>query len=288
MGRRLVIVTGPTGVGKTAYAIDLALRCGSPVINCDSRQFYKEMTIGTAVPSPEELAAVPHYFIQTRSVRELYTAGMYELDAIALIDELFARGHETLVMCGGSGFYIDAVCNGLDAVPPADEQLRSELASRLAAEGVESLRMDLRRLDPEAYDTIDIANPARVLRALEVCLLSGRSFTSFKLSAPKQRSFEIEKICLWRPREALYARIDRRVLQMIDDGLVDEVRGLLPLRDCTALKTVGYREIFEWLDHDGEMSLDEAIGRIQTNTRHYAKKQLSWWRRDTSVRWVEI
>lgn len=295
MGRRLLIVTGPTAVGKTGYAIDLALRYGSPILNCDSRQIYREMTIGTAVPSPEELAAVRHYFIQTHSVRQLYTAGMYEVEALALIEELFAQGHETLVMCGGSGFYIDAVCKGLDAVPPADEGLRTALSERLATEGLESLRMELRRVDPAAWASIDLANPQRVLRALEVFLLSGRSFTSFKLAAPKERPFAIEKICLTRPREELYRRIDRRVLQMVEDGLVEEVRGLLPLRDCTALKTVGYREIFDWLDHEAgsgrpglPCSLDEAVARIQVNTRHYAKKQITWWRRDPEVRFVEV
>ena len=293
--RHLIIITGPTAVGKTGYAIDLALRYGSPVINCDSRQIYREMTIGTAVPSPEELAAVPHYFIQTHSVRSLYTAGMYETEALALLERLFDEGHETLVMCGGSGFYIDAVCNGLDAVPPADALLRETLTRRLEEEGVESLRMELRRVDPQAYGTVDIANPQRVLRALEVCLLSGRSFTDFKLFAPKPRSFTFEKICLTRPRAELYDRVDRRVGQMMADGLLDEVHGLLPLRDCTALKTVGYRELFDWLDFEAgseapglPRSLDEAVDRIRTATRHYAKKQLTWWRRDPSVRWLEL
>ncbi len=279
-------MSGPTGVGKTDWAIDTARRYGSPVISCDSRQIYREMRIGTAVPDASQLAAVKHYFIQTISVTEDYTAGRYELDALALMDKLFAQGHETLVMCGGSGFYIDAVCKGLDAIPDADPALRRQLNERIDREGVESLWMDLRRLDPQAYASIDLANRARVLRAVEVCLLSGRPFSSFRLQAPKKRDFEIEIIVLTRPREELYARIDRRVDQMMADGLLDEVRSLLPYRRCTALQTVGYKELFAYLD--GTLPLEEAVRQIQSNTRRYARKQLTWWRRDPDVRWVEL
>lgn len=295
MHRKLIIVSGPTAVGKTDWCIDLALKHGSPVISCDSRQIYKEMTIGTAVPDASQLAAVKHYFIHSHTIHGLYTAGMYELEALKLMDELFEQGHGTLVMAGGSGFYVDAVCNGLDDMPPADDELRADLTRRIKEEGVESLRADLRRLDPEAYGTIDIANPQRVLRAVEVCLLSGRTFSSFKLKEPKKRDFEIEKICLNRPREVLYDRINRRVMQMIDDGLVDEVRSLIPDRDLSALQTVGYKEIFDWIDYtEGKddpslpHSLDEAIARIQNNTRHYAKRQLTWWKRDQTVRWIDL
>lgn len=295
MGRKLVIVVGPTAVGKTDWSIGLAQRYGSPVISCDSRQIYQEMTVGTAVPDASQLAAVKHYFIQDHTIHQYYTAGKYELEALALIHRLFEQGHETLVMAGGSGFYVDAVCNGLDDMPDADPQLRAELTRRLAEEGVESLRADLRRLDPEAWRTIDIANPQRVLRAVEVCLLSDRTFSSFKLAAPKQRDFEIEKIGLVRPRAELYARIDRRVLQMLDDGLVEEVRGLLPDRDLPALQTVGYKEIFQYLDAEAGRdpapairTLDEAVRAIQTHTRHYAKRQLTWWRRDPSIRWITL
>ncbi len=303
--KRLLIVLGPTAVGKTDYSIELALKYGSPVISCDSRQIYREMTIGTAVPSASQLSAVKHYFIQTESVTELYTAGKYELDAMALINRLFGEGHETLVMAGGSGFYIDAVCNGLDDFPPADLQLRESLTRRLAEEGVESLRLDLKRLDPESYSSIDIANGQRVVRALEVCLMTGRKFSSFKTSPQKKRDFAIEKIGLTRPRDVLYGRIDRRVLQMIDGGLVDEARSLLPYRGYAALQTVGYKEIFAYLDfcagkeyrapvsgqhkNDGPVtSIDRAIELIQRNTRHYAKRQLSYWRRDRDIVWREI
>ena len=303
--RRLIIILGPTAVGKTDYSIETALRYGSPVISCDSRQIYKEMTIGTAVPDASQLSAVKHYFIHSHTVTELYTAGKYEVEALSLINRLFDEGHEVLVMAGGSGFYIDALVNGLDDFPSADLQLRSELTSRLENEGVESLRLELKALDPESYETIDIANGQRVVRALEVCLMTGRPFSSFKTSSRKARDFEIEKIGLARPRDVLYDRINRRVLQMIDDGLVDEVRSLVKYRDLAALKTVGYKEIFDWLDYEAGLvsaegfgpttpgdgpvtSLDRAVELIQRNTRHYAKRQLSYWGRDKDIRWLEL
>ena len=295
---------GPTAVGKTDYSIETALKYDSPIISCDSRQIYKEMTIGTAVPSAEQLAAVQHYFIHSHTVTDLYTAGKYELEALKVINGLFAEGHETLVMAGGSGFYVDALVNGLDDFPSADLELRNELMRRLKEEGVEELRMELKSLDPESYATIDIANGQRVVRALEVCLMTGKPFSSFKTSARKMRDFEIEKIGLTRPRDVLYDRINRRVLQMVDDGLVDEVRSLTQYRDLAALQTVGYKEIFDWFDFlegrvttegwtpttpgDGPVtSLDRAIELIQRNTRHYAKRQLSYWGRDKDIRWME-
>lgn len=286
MQKRLVIIVGPTAVGKTDYSIDLALKYGSPVISCDSRQIYEEMKIGTAVPNASQLAAVKHYFIRTKTVSELYTAGCYEIEALRLIESLFNDGHDTLVMSGGSGFYVEAVCKGLDDIPSADESLRNSLMLRALSEGLDSLRMELQRLDPQAYRTIDLLNPQRVVRALEVCILSGKPFSSFKLKKPKKRNFIIEKFCLMRPREELYRRIDRRVIEMIDDGLVEEVRSLSQYRHLSALKTVGYKEIFDYLDCN--ISLDEAISKIQTNTRHYAKRQITWWRRDPEVVWKEI
>ena len=303
--KKLIIILGPTAVGKTDYSIETALRYDSPVISCDSIQIYKEMTIGTAVPSAEQLSAVQHYFIHSHTVEELYTAGRYELEALELINRLFQEGHETLVMAGGSGFYIDALVNGLDDFPSADLQLRSELTARLKEEGVESLRVELKKLDPESYAAIDIANGQRVVRALEVCLMTGKPFSSFKTSSRKSRDFEIEKIGLTRPREVLYDRINRRVLQMIDDGLVDEVRSLAGYRDLAALQTVGYKEIFDWFDfEDGKVSADDwgptspgdgpvtslerAVELIQRNTRRYAKRQLSYWGRDKDIRWMEI
>jgi tRNA dimethylallyltransferase len=248
---------------------------------------------------------VPHYFIHSHTVTELYTAGKYELEALELINRLFAEGHDTLVMAGGSGFYVDALVNGLDEFPEADLELRAQLTARLQEEGVESLRRDLQKLDPESYNTIDIANGQRVVRALEVCLMTGRPFSSFKTSPNRKRDFEIEKIGLTRPREVLYDRINSRVIQMIDEGLVEEVRSLVPYRDLAALKTVGYKEIFDWFDYqdglvategwgpttpgDGPVTtLDRAIELIQRNTRHYAKRQLSYWGRDKSIKWLEV
>lgn len=285
--KKLLIILGPTAVGKTDYSIETALRYGSPVISCDSRQIYKEMTIGTAVPDASQLAAVKHYFIHSHTVTELYTAGKYEIEALDLINRLFDEGHETLVMAGGSGFYVDALVNGLDDFPSADLQLRSELMARLQTEGVESLRLELKALDPESYETIDIANGQRVVRALEVCLMTGKPFSSFKTSPKKKRDFEIEKIGLTRPRDVLYDRINRRVVQMIDQGLVDEVRSLTQYRDLAALQTVGYKEIFDWFDGTLD-SLDRAVELIQRNTRRYAKRQMSYWGRDKDIRWIEL
>lgn len=286
MRRKLLVIAGPTAVGKTDYSIETALRCGSPVISCDSRQIYKEMTIGTAVPDASQLSAVKHYFIHSISVLDAYSSGQFEIDALALIEKLFSEGHETLVMAGGSGFYIDAVCNGLDNLPVPPPELREELTRRIREEGVETLADELKRLDPTAWKAIDIKNGQRVVRALETIIVSGRSFTEFKLAEPRKRDFEIEKICLTRPRDVIYDRIDRRVLQMIDEGLVEEVRGLEKYRDLPALQTVGYREIFGYLD--GNYSLDEAIRLIQRNTRHYAKKQLTWWKRDNTIKWIDL
>ena len=287
MGRKLIIILGPTAVGKTDYSIGMALKYGSPVISCDSRQIYKEMSIGTAVPSAAQLSAVRHYFIHTKSVTEYYTAGLYETDALELIGRLFDEGHETLVMTGGSMFYIDAVCNGLGHVPTADLSIRKELMERLEKEGLEPFKEDLARLDPAAYASMDLSNVNRVFRAVEICLTTGKPYSSFKerTEAPA-RDFEIEKIGLTRPREVLYDRINERVVRMMDDGLVEEVRSLAGFRHLTALQTVGYKEVFVYLD--GNASLDETVGLIQRNTRHYAKRQLTWWRRDASIRWLEI
>ena len=286
MRRKLLVIAGPTAVGKTDYSIETALRCGSPVISCDSRQIYKEMTIGTAVPDASQLSAVKHYFIHSISVLDAYSSGQFEIDALALIEKLFSEGHETLVMAGGSGFYIDAVCNGLDNLPVPPPELREELTRRVREEGVEALADELKRLDHAAWKAIDIKNGQRVVRALETIIVSGRSFTEFKLAEPRKRDFEIEKICLTRPRDVIYDRIDRRVLQMIDEGLVEEVRALEKYRNLPALQTVGYKEIFGYLD--GNYSLDEAIRLIQRNTRHYAKKQLTWWKRDNAIKWIDL
>ena len=286
MSRRLLIILGPTAVGKTDYSISKALEYGSPVISCDSRQIFMNMSIGTAVPSASQLAAVKHYFIQTVPVTQAYTAGDYELDAVALAERLCEEGHETLVMTGGSMFYIDAVCNGLDNLPDGDAGLRAELWKRLGEEGVETLAEELRSKDPLTYSQIDIRNSQRVIRALEVCIVSGRPFSSFQAGGGRGLACPIDKVGLSSPRDELYSRIDRRVLNMMDEGLVEEARSLLPYRNCQALQTVGYKEVFEYLDN--KIPLEEAVRLIQRNTRHYAKKQLTWWRRDPDIKWIDV
>ena len=245
MERRLLIVLGPTAVGKSEYAVSEALKYGSPVISCDSRQIFKNMTIGTAVPDASLLTAVKHYFIQTVPVTETFSAGDYELQAISLIEKLFSEGHETLVMAGGSMLYVDAVCKGLDVLPDGNQQLRDELWQQLKEEGVGALAEQLRRLDPATYSEIDIQNSQRVIRALEVCIQAGKPFSSFKTGIVRERNFKIEKTGLRRPKEELYSRINQRVLNMLSAGLEDEVRSLLPYRKCQALQTVGYKEMFE-------------------------------------------
>ena len=294
MEKVLTIILGPTAVGKTAYAINLAKQIGSPVINCDSRQIFREMTIGTAVPSKEQLKEVKHYFIQTKSITEHYAAGQYEIDALNLLNDLF-KTHDRLIMCGGSGLYIDAVCNGLDAFPEPDMELRDSLNAKMKEEGIESLRYQLKQLDPESYNTIDIANPQRIIRALEVTLQTGRKFSDWKTEPSKSRPFRIEKVGLTMDRDILYERINKRVDKMMEDGLLEEVKSLDRFRykdnvfcpdllHIPPLRTVGYRELFDYLD--GKISIAEAIEKIKTNTRHYAKRQMSYWARDHSIYWL--
>lgn len=276
MEKELHVIVGPTAVGKTDYSIELAKEFGSPIISCDSRQIFKEMKIGTAPPSPDQLAAVKHYFIFSHSVSQYYTAGKYELEALEVINELF-KTHDRLVVVGGSGLYVDALCYGLDDFPPADIELRNQLMERLEKEGIESLRMELKQLDPESYYSMDIANRQRVVRALEVTLMTGKKFSSFKTNQVKKRPFKINKTVLSMPREELYDRINRRVDMMFDAGLVAEVESLRQYRDMPALQTVGYKEIFEYFD--GKHTLETARELIKRNSRRYAKKQISYFKR---------
>lgn len=280
MNKTLTVILGPTAVGKTDYSIALAKEYGSPIISCDSRQIFREMKIGTAPPSEEQLSTVRHYFIFSHSVSQYYTAGKYELEALQLLETLF-KTHDRLVMVGGSGLYADALCYGLDDFPEADQTLRNELMARLENEGIESLRMELKRLDPQTYETMDIANRQRVVRALEVTLMTGRKYSSFKSNSRKSRPFSIERFCLSRPREELYDRINRRVDSMIDQGLVEEVESLKQYRHMPALQTVGYKEIFSYLD--GDITLDRAKELIKRNTRHYAKRQITYWRKENQL-----
>ena len=276
MEKELHVIVGPTAVGKTDYSIELAKEFGSPIISCDSRQIFREMKIGTAPPSSDQLAAVKHYFIFSHSVSQYYTAGKYELEALEVINELF-KSHDRLVVVGGSGLYVDALCYGLDDFPPADIGLRNQLMERLEKEGIESLRMELKQLDPESYYSMDIANKQRVVRALEVTLMTGKKFSSFKTNQVKKRPFKINKTVLSMPREELYDRINRRVDMMFDAGLVAEVESLRQYRDMPALQTVGYKEIFEYFD--GKHSLETARELIKRNSRRYAKKQISYFKR---------
>ncbi|MHC1779363.1 MAG: tRNA (adenosine(37)-N6)-dimethylallyltransferase MiaA [Bacteroidales bacterium] len=276
MGKaKLFLVVGPTASGKTDYSIELALQLKSPVISCDSRQIYREMEIGTAPPSKEQMALVKHYFIHSHSIHDHYTAGRYELEALSLMEELF-KERNSLVMVGGSGLYADAVCYGLDDFPEPDPQIRETLSKRVKEEGVDSLRKELKLMDPESYETIEISNPQRVIRALEVVLTTGMKFSSFKSNKKRERDFEVERIYIDRERSELYDRINKRVDSMMSAGLLEEVRRLFPYRHLTALKTVGYRELFDYIE--GKTSLEEAVELIKRNTRRYAKRQITWFK----------
>ncbi|MFC2579687.1 MAG: tRNA (adenosine(37)-N6)-dimethylallyltransferase MiaA [Bacteroidota bacterium] len=278
----LFVILGPTGVGKTDLSIEVARMLGTSVISCDSRQIYRELSIGVASPSPEQLAAVKHYFIATRSVDEHYSAGQYELDALPIIEsEIAANG--CAVMVGGSMLYIDAVCRGIDDIPTIDEELRRSVRRIYDEQGIEEVRRRLRLLDPQHYAEVDLRNVKRMLHALEVCYQTGQPFSKLRTGSVKRRSFDIVKIGLDCPREVLYDNIDRRVLKMIQQGLEREVRAVSDKRHLNALNTVGYKEMFAYLD--GEYDLDRAIELIQRNTRHYAKKQLSWFKRYGDVQW---
>jgi tRNA dimethylallyltransferase len=282
MTKTLVVLAGPTAVGKTATGIALAKKYGSEIISADSRQIYRETTIGTAVPSPEELAEVPHHFIQCISLEAYYNASMYEQDVLVRLEALF-KTHDLVFMVGGSGLYINAVCFGIDDLPTVDQQVRDTLAQRFREEGIESLREELKRVDPVSYEKTDLNNHFRVLKALEVSVQTGRPYSSFLTRSKKERDFRIIRLALDMERSALYSRINNRVEGMIEAGLVEEVKGLGRFREKNAMKTVGYREIFSYLDN--KISLDEAIDLIQRNSRKYARKQLTWFRKDNMYPW---
>lgn len=280
--KTLVVLLGPTGVGKTALSLHLARAWHTSIVSCDSRQVYREMTIGTAVPSPGILQAVPHYFIQTVSVHDYFSCWQYEQQALALLDRLF-RERDVVVMAGGSMLYIDAVCRGVDDMPDVRPEVRQHVRALLAEQGLDWAGEYLRALDPITHARVDLRNGKRVAHALEVCLTTGRPYSSFLTGRSKSRDFDILKIGLSREREELYRRIDRRVDEMIADGLEQEARELFPLRHLNALDTVGYKEWFACFE--GRVPRDEAIRLIKRNTRHYARKQLSWFRRDPSIHW---
>jgi tRNA dimethylallyltransferase len=276
----LVVVTGPTAVGKTALTMQLAQHYGVPIINADSRQIYRELKIGTAAPTAEQQQLVKHYFVGTKSIDDYYNASMYEQEVLELLDAERSTFH---VLSGGSMMYVDAVCNGIDDIPTVRDDIREEMKRRYAEEGLEALCEDLRRLDPEHYAIVDRQNHRRVIHALEICYQTGRTYTSFRTQQKKKRPFHIVKIGLNRDREELYNRINQRVDQMMEDGLLDEVKSLISKRHTNALNTVGYKELFDYLD--GRWSLDEAVERIKGNTRRYARKQLTWYKRDADMQW---
>lgn len=285
MEKTLKVVIGPTGIGKTDYAIQLAQKYDCPILNADSRQLYRDIPIGTAAPTAEEQARVKHYFVGTLELEDYYSAAQYEHDALLLMEELF-KTHDTLVMSGGSMMYVDAVCKGIDDIPTVDEDTRALLKQRYETEGLEPLVAELRLLDPAYYDVCDKRNPKRVVHALEICYMTGRTFTSFRVRREVQRPFRIEKIGLQRPREILFERINRRVDNMVEQGLLDEARRVFPFRCCNSLNTVGYKELFHYFDGDWE--LDFALEKIRRNSRVYAKKQMTWFKKDADVTWIDL
>jgi tRNA dimethylallyltransferase len=278
----LFVIVGPTAVGKTAVGIHLARQFNCPVISADSRQFYREMKIGTAVPTPEELEQVKHYFIGNKSVTESYNISQYENDVLELLPGLFSI-HPNLVMVGGSGLYVDAVCNGIDDMPDTDPVIRNQLNELLRNEGIEVLQQRLLELDPDYYKEVDLKNPVRLQRALEVCLQTGKSYSHFRMKVKKERSFNIVKIGIELEKSVLNNQIELRVDRMMKVGQLDEVKSLLSFRQYNALNTVGYKELFAYLD--GEITLEKAILDIKNNTRHYAKRQFTWFRKDPDIHW---
>ena len=281
-GRTLIVIVGPTGVGKTETCLRLAEHFHIPIINADSRQLFSEIPIGTAAPTQEQMARVKHYLVGTLGLDDYYSASKFEEDVFCLLDQLFAASPMAL-LAGGSMMYIDAVCNGIDDIPTIDEHTRSNMKRRLAEEGLPALVDELKQLDPDHWAIVDKHNPRRVVHALEICHMTGKTYTSFRKSQKKERPFNIVKIGLNRPREELYERINRRVDQMMADGLLEEARSVYPKRHLNALNTVGYKELFNYID--GIWTLDEAVERIKGNTRRYCRKQLTWLKRDADIRW---
>ena len=280
----LIVVLGPTGIGKTDLAINLAKELKTEILSADSRQFYKELKIGTAVPTDNQLLEIKHHFIGNISIHDYYNASLFEISTIELLNTLF-KTKKTVILVGGSGMYIDAVCNGIDDLPEVDQEIREYLLEKYENEGIESLRFELKRLDPVYYDIVDLRNPKRILKGLEICMMTGKTYTSFRKAVKKERNFEIIKIGLNMERSKLYERIDKRVDLMIENGLIDEARQFYPHKSINALNTVGYKELFEYFDD--KYDLNKAIELIKRNSRRYAKRQLSWFMRDKDINWFE-
>lgn len=284
MSKTLIVIAGPTAAGKTALAIQIAKHFKTEIISADSRQFYREMSIGTAKPSKEELAAVRHHLIDSHSIKDFFSVGDFEKEVINLLKELF-KSHDQVVLVGGSGLFINAVCNGFDELPVASEETRTRLNQLLSEKGIEHLQEKLKKADPEYYEEVDIKNPQRLIRALEVFETSGKPFSSFRTNIPKKRNFNIIKLAISPNRERLYEQINLRVDQMLENGLLKEVEGLKEYRHLNALNTVGYSEIFEYFD--GRLSEEESIDKIKQNTRRFAKRQLTWFKKSEDIHWFD-
>lgn len=281
----LLVLLGPTGVGKTEWSIRIASGLNSPVLSADSRQIYRGMAIATAAPTDVQMQQVPHYFVGTLSPQSYYSASEYEQDAILLLSELHKK-HPVVVMSGGSMLYIDAVCKGMDDLPTVDETLRRELQQLYQREGLDPIRRQLKILDPQFYAQVDLKNPKRVIHALEICLMAGRPYSSLRTNPGKRRAFRIVKVGFTRNRDELYARINQRVDAMVEEGLLAEAKGFYPLRHLNALNTVGYKELFRYFD--GDWSLEQAIDKIKQHSRNYARKQLAWFNRDKEIAWINL
>ena len=282
MKKTLIVITGPTAVGKTALCLEIAKHFDIPIINADSRQIYRELRIGTAQPTKEQMQQVRHYFVGTLGLDDYYSASLFEQQVLECLEQQF-QTKDYALLSGGSMMYIDAVCDGIDDIPTIDDETRTLMKQRLADEGLEALVKELKQLDPEYYEIVDRQNPRRVVHALEICTMTGKTYTSFRKREKRLRPFQIIKIGLNRPREELYERINQRVDQMMADGLLEEAKGLYPLRHLNALNTVGYKELFDYLEE--RWPLEEALERIKGNTRRYARKQLTWYKKDERMKW---
>ena len=280
--KTLIVIVGPTGVGKTALFLEVAERLGTFIINADSRQIFRDIPIGTAAPTAEEQKRVKHFFVGKLHINDYYNASMFENDVIELLDKLFGE-KDNIIMSGGSMMYVDAVCNGIDDIPSVNESIRQQVKSLYEADGLDIIKEKLNKLDPEYFEIVDKNNPKRVIHALEICLSTGKTYTSFRTNTKKERNFRIIKIGLNRDRDELYSRIDKRVDLMIENGLIEEAKQMYPHKELNSLNTVGYKELFNYFD--GKCTLDEAIFKIKSNTHKYCRKQLTWFKRDKDIHW---